>query len=140
MTTTTTTTVAEQIGALTDTCTGVFTPLHDSLDQDKVAELAADMAEHGWRGAPLVTEGGANGKAYTGSHRIAAVVHLWNDHGVEVPIPYINITELCSTYGVDWAALLDEWVGDTYQAAAALRFDLPREVVEYLGFDVDGDL
>jgi len=125
---------------IVDTATGTFTPLHGVTDPEKVAALAADMAERGWQGPPIVSEGGSGGNAYTGVHRLAAVDHLWGE-GVEVEIEHVDIGDLCERYGVDWSSvLLDEYDGDSYRAAAALRHRLPREVVDYLGFDVDGTL
>lgn len=135
-----TTTVQDTIDGLVDTTTGLFTPLHEVTDPAKVDALAADMAEHGWRGAPIVTEGGSGGNAFTGVHRIAAVARLLNTEGIETEVPYVDIADLCEQYDIDWAALLDEYDGETYEAAAALRHLLPREVVDYLGLDVDGAL
>jgi len=126
---------------ITDTATGTFTPLHEVTDPAKVDALAAAMAEHGWQGPPIVSQGGSGGNALTGVHRLAAVDRLWNEEGVEVRIDHVDVGELCERYGVDWTALLmDEHDGDTYQAAAALRDLLPAEVRAYLGFDVDGAL
>jgi hypothetical protein len=92
------------------------------------------MATNGWQGAPIVADGE---NAFTGSHRIAAVARTLNEDGIEVEIPFIQISDLCDLYGIDWAALLDEH-GDTYEAAAELRTLLPAAVVAYLGYDVDG--
>lgn len=134
------TTVAEEIAELTYVTRSSFDPPHGVTDPGKVVAIAGDMAVHGWRGAPIVVDGGDGGWALTGTHRLAAVRHaLYEMDEAEVPVEYVEIGDLCRQYGIDWTALLlDEHDGDTYQAAAALRFLLPREVVDYLGFDVDG--
>lgn len=121
---------------ITSVSTGSFNPLHNVGDLDKVAALMASMREDGWKGAPIVSEGGEN--AWTGAHRITAATRLWNDEGISVEIPHVDIAELCERYDLDWARVMVEFDNDTYEAAAALRGRLPREVVEYLGFDVDG--
>lgn len=132
--------VADTLATITHTTTGTFTPPHQITDRAKVTALAHDMAEHGWAGAPLVTEGGSGGNAYTGTHRLAAAAHLCNTDGIEIHIEHIDISDLCELYGIDWSALVHhEHGGDTYQAASALRHLLPSDVVDYLGFDVDGE-
>jgi hypothetical protein len=117
---------------------GVFNPLHEVTDHGKADRIAADMAERGWQGAPLVVDCDG-GNAYTGSHRIAAVVFLNNDLGIHVDIPYIEIAELAEAHGVNWAELVEEWGGNTYDAAIELREKLPASVVERLGYDVGGE-
>lgn len=129
---------AHQISAITETRSHGLDPLHEPNNTAKVAELAASMKTNGWQGAPIVAAGE---QALTGSHRIAAVSHLWNRDGIDVEIPRVEIADLCELYGLHWTTILmDEHDGDTYQAASALRELLPREVVGYLGYDVDGAL
>ena len=125
---------AARIADITEVSHGGLNPLHDVTDPAKVASLAADMAERGWQGPPLVVDGE---NALTGTHRIAAVRALRNTEGIRVAIPRVEIADLCAAYGLVWAALRDQY-GDSYWAAAALRDLLPREVVDYLGIDVDG--
>lgn len=129
---------ATTIELLVETTTSTFDPPHEVTDPDKVDTIAADMAEHGWRGAPIVTEGGSGGMAWTGTHRIAAVRHLRYREGLDVQIEHVDIHDLCAQYDIDLDALRDEH-GD-YQACVELKYLLPREIVEYLGFDVDGPL
>lgn len=129
--------VAEHIAAITYAEPGSLNPLHEVVDRDKFNHLVTDMADNDWVGAPLVVDGE---NAFTGAHRIAAAAKLWNEHGTAIEIPRVEISELCEMYGLDWADMVAEHDGDTYEAAAALRSELPREVVDYLGFDVDGAL
>jgi len=126
---------AARIAEITEVSHGGLNPLHDVTDRAKVASLAADMAERGWQGPPLVVDGE---NALTGTHRIAAVRALRNTEGIRVAVPRVEIADLCAAYGLDWAALRDQHDGDSYWAAAALRDVLPPETVDYLGFDVDG--
>lgn len=133
-----TTAIAEQIATITDTARGSFNTLHEVTDRAKVVTLAHDMIERGWQGAPIVVD---SENAFTGVHRIAAVAYALREEGEEIETPFVEISDLCELYGVDWSALLlDEHDGDAYTAAAALRYALPREVVDYLGYDVDGAL
>lgn len=122
--------------AITETASFGVDPPHEVTDRAKLAALTEDMATHGWRGAPIVVDGE---QALTGSHRIAAVVALWNTEGMEIPIPRVEISELCELVELDWPALAAEFE-DRHEAAAALQLLLPRNVVEYLGYDVDGAL
>lgn len=140
MTTSVNPSVAAKIAAITYTTADTFTPPHPVVDQGKVDTLAADMAVRGWHGPPIVIEGGPGGTAYTGTHRLAAAIQARRDRDEWVEVPYIDIGELCEVYGIDWNELCDNFYDITYQAAAELRFMLPREVVDYLGFDVDGAL
>jgi hypothetical protein len=131
-------TTAEQIATITDTTTGSFNTLHEVTDRAKVVTLAHDMIANGWQGAPIVVD---SENAFTGVHRIAAVAYALREDGEEIETLYVEISDLCELYGIDWTTLLlDEHDGDTYAAAAELRYQLPREVVDYLGFDVDGAL
>lgn len=130
--------VAEQIARITYLAPGTMAePLNGVVDHDKLAVLVDDMAERGWQGAPIVVDGD---NAFTGSHRIAAAVKLWNEHAIDVQIPRVEITDLCELYDLNWDAILEDHEGSFYDAAASLRFALPREVVDYLGYDVDGAL
>lgn len=117
---------------------GVFNPLHEVTEPAKAAALAADMAQRGWQGAPLVVDCDG-GNAFTGSHRIAAVAQLNNEHGIHVDIPYIEIGDLAERHGVDWAELVQDWCGHVYEAAIELREKLPAEVIAFLGYDVGGE-
>lgn len=129
--------VAEHIAAITSAEAGSLNPLHAAVDRDKLNHLVADIDENGWQGAPLVVDGE---NAFTGAHRIAAAAKLWNEHSISVEIPRVEISDLCEMYGLDWAEMVEQYDGDTYEAASALRAELPSEVVDYLGFDVDGAL
>lgn len=130
-------TIEEAIESITETRSFGVDQLHEIYDPTKVAALMDSMEATGWQGVPIVVDGE---QALTGSHRIAAVDRLWNREGIEVPIPRVEISDLCELYGIDWNTVRREYDGDTYQAAASLRTELPREVVDYLGFDVDGAL
>jgi hypothetical protein len=106
-------------------------PLHPGTDEPKrVRALVADMEHRGWVGPPIVIL--SDVQALTGSHRIPAAIEA------DVPIPHVLVEELCEEYDLNWAALRATYHDDWYQAAAALRDLLPRDVVEYLGYDVDG--
>ena len=125
--------LVERIAEITDTPTGIPDPLHDWTDLAKRDELVESMEENGWIGAPIVVL--SEIQALTGAHRIAAAVKA----GVDAP--RVTVEDLCALYGLDWASIRAEWPDDTmswYPAAASLRDRLPREVVEYLGYDVDG--
>lgn len=128
--------VAADLATITETTTGSFNTLHPVTDPGKVEDLIASMREHGWQGPPIVSEGQEN--AWTGVHRITAAARLWNQEGVEVEVPHIDIGDLCDAYGLDWEVLVDQAEGDEYEAAVTLKSRLPVEVVDYLGFDVDG--
>lgn len=130
-------TIIEQIDDITETRSHGIDPLHEPYNAAKVAELADALRANGWQGAPIVVAGE---QAVTGSHRIAAATRLWNQDGIEVEIPRIEISDLCELYGLDWDAITAEYDYDLYEAATALKHKLPREVVDYLGYDVDGAL
>lgn len=132
-------TTAASIADLVDTTTSLFDPPHEVTDPDKHAALLADMRVRGWQGPPLVTTEGEGGWSFTGAHRIAAVRDLWNDEGIEIEIPYVDIADLCQRYGIDWNALCEEH-HDEHWAATEVKRLLPHEVVDYLGFDVGGEL
>lgn len=121
---------AERITEITETCSGGLDPMHEAIDADKLMELIAAMEMHGWVGAPVVCHGE---QALTGSHRMAAAREAGH-----VPVPRVDVSELCEAYGTDWDEVLAAHCDDWYWAAAALRDLLPREVVTYLGYDVNG--
>ncbi len=113
-------------------------PLHEAHDEAKLAALTLAMAEHGWRGAPLVADrelaAAGQDRAYTGSHRLAA----WSEARDYEPVPCVYIEDLCEAVGIDWAALMDEARGDSYDAATALCYQLADDVREAYGLDVGG--
>lgn len=121
---------------------GTPNPLHEVMDVAKRDALAADMEACGWAGSPIVVDGD---NALTGSHRIAAA-ELCKTEGINVPIPCVEVADLCALYGLDWATKVTEWeealpgpfARPWYEAAAEVKRLLPAEVVEYLGYDVDG--
>jgi len=122
--------IAEQIAEIAETRSGGLDPMHEAIDADKLAELASAMEVHGWVGAPVVSHGE---QALTGSHRMRAAREVG-----DVSVPRVDVSELCEAYGLDWDGVLGEHGDDWYWAAAALRDLLPREVVIYLGYDVNG--
>jgi hypothetical protein len=122
----------ELIAAITEIPTGTPDPLHSVVDPEKRDAIAADMAANGWIGAPIVIL--SETQALTGAHRIAASIEA--DY---VPVPQVDVSDLCDAYGINWAELVDGHYDDWYLAASALRDLLPSEVVEYLGYDVDGE-
>jgi hypothetical protein len=125
--------VAGQIGDLIElNSTGSPHPLHHVVDTDKLVVLMADMRVRGWHGAPIVVDGD---DACTGSHRIAACVKLWNDEGIDIGIPQVEITDVASLYGVDWDAHRQECGDSWYEAVRTISDRLPAAVVEYLGLD-----
>ncbi|MGV9679094.1 hypothetical protein ACWDSJ_27750 [Nocardia sp. NPDC003482] len=124
------------IDRLTETTMSGLQPVHDATDTDKVRALAEDMRENGWRGAPLVAEGE---QCLTGSHRLEAVRSLSRE-GVDIPIPRIQVDDLCEAFGADWQALKDEYDlqqgWGVVEAGRHLDEVLPPEVMEYLGLDL----
>lgn len=128
----------KRINAITETTTDTFTPLHEVRNKARLAALVADMTVHGWRGPPIVTEGGAGGNAYTGVHRLAAADQVWHDEGIRIEIRHVDIGELCDLYGINWRELVTDVYGDTYDAATQLHHLLPADVKDYLGYDVGG--
>lgn len=119
------------IASITETPTSTPDPLHSATDPAHVAAIAADMQTKGWVGAPVVIL--SEVQALTGAHRLAAAIEAGY-----VPVPQVPVTDLCKAYDIDWDALRVEHDDDWYAAAAALRDLLPADVVNYLGYDVDG--
>jgi hypothetical protein len=113
------------------------TPLHDADDADRLADLTASM-EDGWHGAPVVADrelrDAGQDKAYTGSHRLAA----WDIASDGAPVPCVWIEDIAASQGIDWAALMDEHDGDSYDAANELCYRLSTEIREAYGLDVGG--
>ncbi len=113
-------------------------PLHDDVDDAKVAELTAGMHMHGWQGAPLVYAIAAYGnRALTGSHRRAAA------QAAGIDIPVVDIEELMAAHGRDWQALVTEHCSAStwdpvYNAACDLREHLPADVADHYGLDAGG--
>lgn len=134
--------VAEQIAQITSTESGSLNPLHEVREQAKVDALVSIMAGRGWCGAPVVAD---DENAITGVHRIAAVTRLRSQHGIDVPIPRVQIADLCALYSVDWTAHLQDWAEpladtvayDWYDAVRTVIDTLPAEVIDYLGLDVN---
>lgn len=122
-----------QYAELVSNRTGLLNPIQNPTDQAKVDRLTEDMATSGWQGPPLVTDGE---NALNGSHRIAAVAQAWNNNGIQVDIPVVEISELCQTHGLDWDQIQDDAGGDWHQAVAELPHRLPADVVDRLGLDV----
>lgn len=120
----------QTIARITEVATSIPDPLHDAVDPAKRDTLTAAMEEHGWVGAPIVIL--SEVQALTGSHRIAAAVKA------DVDVPRVTVEDLCEAYDLDWGAVRDEHGDDWYTAATALRDLLPADVVDYLGYDVDG--
>lgn len=116
-------------------------PWHDVRDDDKVAQLAASMREHGWQGAPVVVIPGTDygwGEgdpiAITGSHRIAAAIEA------EIDVPAIDLNDLLAAHDLTLAELDDEHGTQPddelhQEAVERLDYHLPRDVVEYYGLD-----
>lgn len=92
-------------------------PLHSPTDTKKVLALAESLAFEGWKGRPLLVDDEDHPtSAYTGSHRIAALLHLdhnWEEYeergathppeDIEVPVVAIN-WELLKQHG-----FIDDW-------------------------------
>lgn len=71
-------------------------------DQGHVNEIAADMREHGWRGAPLVVLPDY-ALSYTGTHRLRAAQAAELD-----TVPAVQLHDLFEACGLDLDALCDE--------------------------------
>ena len=108
-----------------------LTPLHGVIDGAKVDRLEVDMLERGWGGPPVVADGE---QAVTGSHRLAARKRAWSDHGADIEMPVVGISDLCEEFGIDWVDLVDKEVY-LYEAVVAVVDRLPTDVVDYLGMD-----
>jgi ParB-like chromosome segregation protein Spo0J len=78
---------------LIDDVTG-YAPRHDVTDEDKADQLAADMAERGWQGAPLVVLRDY-AQALTGVHRLAAA------EKAGIAVPAVDAEELLAACGID---------------------------------------
>ena len=113
------------------------TPMHEVTDRGHVLELAGAMERDGWNGAPIVADYelrcAGQDKAYTGVHRLAA----WPEAGHD-EVPCVWIEDIAEAAGIDWPALMDEHDGDGYEAATDLCYQLPAEIREAYGLDVDG--
>ena len=124
-------TITTIIAELVETPTNTPNPLHEVRDAEKLAGLMDSMTASGWVGAPVVVDGDW---AITGAHRIAAAMRLWNHERIDIPIPRVEISDLCAVYGLDWAAHVED-SGDWYEAIRTIAERLPAVVVEYLGLD-----
>lgn len=111
---------------------------HDVTDEAKREALTDAMDRDGWVGAPLVASRtgyeGCQNRAYTGSHRIEA--WEWSEIGEGAPLPVVFIEDLAERHGIDFAALLTEHDGDDWQAATALAYQLPTDVIDAYGLDL----
>lgn len=108
--------------------TGYATP-HDVTDEDKAEEIAADMAEHGWRGAPLVVLRDY-ARTLTGVHRLAAAEQAG------VPVPGVNAEELFEACGIDLWERREEIDGDLDEVLRVLVAELPEDVRDAYGLDI----
>lgn len=123
--------MADLISTLTDTLTDdAPASYHDVTDWNKVATLADTMRHNGWTGAPIVVD---HDQAITGVHRIAAIRQLWADD-ITIPLPVIDITDLCEAHGIDWAEWVEEQ-GDWQDAVIRIADKLPPHIVATLGLD-----
>lgn len=118
---------------LTYPSSGLPNPLHSSVARRKLTELTASMVAEGWVGGPTVVHD--NEWVLTGSHRIQAAADAWNEHGIEVLIPRVDVEAVCDRYGIDWLALVADkaQISETeaaYEAARELDRLLPAEAVE----------
>lgn len=127
--------IEDRVAGITWTSAATLDRPDNPVDAAKRDELAADMTAHGWVGPPVVTLD--EWQALTGAHRLAAVEMLRMDD-VRVEVPRVDVEDLCAAFGVDWPQVLADRWDDWYSAAAALRDLLPADVVDYLGYDVDG--
>lgn len=107
-------------------------PRHEVRDDDHLAILITSMRDYGWQGPPIVVYGDV---AFTGSHRLAAIAML-RDEGVDLEIPTVDITHICTVCDVDWEAHCAESGHHTYERDRSIAEKLPAEVVEYLGLDL----
>lgn len=118
-------------------------PWNDPEDSGKLASLTESMRTGGWAGPPVVVIPGhdygwgeGNPVAVTGSHRIYAA------RDAEIDVPTIQLDDLLGQFGTSLAELDEEWgvdpTNDPTHEDAIRRLDgvLPREVVDYYGFDV----
>lgn len=120
----------QEIARIAEASTTAYTPMHEVTDPAKVLEIAADMAAHGWRGAPLLVDGD---DALTGTHRLAAIRHLWGEQGLEVAALVVTVDEVLDVAGLDRSDL--ECCDDAYERTQFLAEVLPSEMTVYLGLD-----
>lgn len=116
-------------------------PPHEVSDEDHRLQLTEAMERDGWAGAPIVASRELNAcgqdRAFTGSHRIVAWKHTEaGDEGEQLPCVFIE--DIADLHDIDWDGLIDEYDGDLWQAAAALCWQLPDDVKDAYGLDVDG--
>jgi hypothetical protein len=115
-------------------------PLHEVTDDDKLAALAVAIRS-GWNGAPVVASrelaAAGQDRAYTGSHRIAAVALISEEDGTENTVPCIYIEDLCEAHGIDWDEIVER-LGDDYEAAAEVAGLLPETIRSAYGLDTGG--
>ncbi len=118
----------QQIDSIISLSATYYTPVTE-IEQDKVAALAASITANGWVGAPVIVDGDT---AITGSHRLVA-----REVAEMEVIPVVEVSDLCTAYGIDWLEVLEVNGYDLRAAAREVGFGLPIEVVDYLGYDVE---
>ena len=113
-------------------------PPHEVRDVANKAAILSSMAEHGWRGRPVLVAEGPNGtQAITGSHRVAAAKEL----GLDVPVFRIDQDSL-ELFLEEKDMNLDEFIQDRdsiaqwlpeidQQAASIFMAELKSEDAEY---------
>lgn len=113
-----------------DDVTG-FAALHEVTAPEQVGQLAADMADCGWRGAPLVVRRD-HALLVTGVHRQAAAQHAG------IAVPGVDLEELLDACGIDlWAR--DEELGGLgwdLTLVELINNEIPGDVVEAYGLDL----
>lgn len=112
---------------ITDDVTGYAAP-HAVTDGDKVEKLAADMAERGWNGAPLVVLN-EYAQAVTGVHRLAAAEQ------VGIPVPGVDAEELLAACGIDLWERREDYA-DLDETLVALIAELPDHIRATYGLDL----
>lgn len=108
-----------------------YVGLHEVTSPEHVARLAADMTEHGWRGAPLVVRRD-HALLVTGVHRHAAAQHAG------IAVPGVDLEDLLNACDLDLWEREKELGGLGWEQTLIelIAREIPAEVVEAYGLDL----
>jgi len=115
-------------------------PLHEVRNQEAVKELADNIKENGWQGAPLVIMGE---QLITGTHRYYAV-KLLEEEGdfLKEDIPTIEIEEVFEEAGLDFEEIMEEYdypdINFEFMLFVEVIRHLPNEIKNKYGIDIEG--
>lgn len=107
-----------------------YAPRHDVYDPAKRDQIAADMTLQGWRGAPIVADV-ETAQAITGSHRVSAA----RLSGTAIPV--VDLADLTEACGINLWDYVADYGDDLENALPHLCAELPADVREAYGLDID---